>query len=262
MPTPYTGRHRAATAGARHDQARHKPTRSLFHPLSVSAVSLGVTLAVVHTATSVGDITRANAAAPVAAVNHLAAPDDVASPEGGPAAPPSVVVPVPPQSVPALSDAVSRALERGPRAKITPPAPPPPPKVDTTKLWVMPVAGAKLSSTYGMRWGAMHRGIDLAGPAGLPLKAMTSGVVTLAGQQDGYGNIVQIKYWDGTVSYFGHMNSIAVTKGQTVTPGQVVGQLGSSGQSTGPHLHLEIHPAGAADVDPLPWLSRAGLTIG
>lgn len=88
---------------------------------------------------------------------------------------------------------------------------------------------------------------------------MSSGVVTYAGQMSGYGNIVQIRYWDGTVSYYGHMNSIAVRVGQKVQPGQFVGQLGNTGQSTGPHLHLEIRPGGGAPINPEPWMAARGI---
>jgi len=105
----------------------------------------------------------------------------------------------------------------------------------------------------------MHNGEDYAVSTGTPLRSMSTGTVVLAETQSGYGNIVQIRYWDGTVSYFGHMSTISVNKGQSVTPGQVVGRSGNTGRSTGPHLHLEIHPSGGAPVDPLPWLAAHNL---
>jgi len=85
--------------------------------------------------------------------------------------------------------------------------------------------------------------------------------VVFAGQQSGYGNIVQIRYWDGTVSYFGHMSRIQVNVGEAVAPGDIVGESGNTGHSTGPHLHLEIHPSGGAAIDPLPWLAAHHITV-
>ena len=69
-------------------------------------------------------------------------------------------------------------------------------------------------------------------------------------------NIGLIRYWDGTVSYYAHMSTVSVNTGENVGPGEVVGQSGNSGHSTGPHLHLEIHPNGGAAIDPLPWLAN------
>lgn len=128
-----------------------------------------------------------------------------------------------------------------------------------TEKWVMPIAGATFTSGYGMRWGRMHEGDDFATPVGTPLAAMSTGTVTVAGQESGYGNKVEIEYWDGTVSYYAHMNSITVSVGQQVAPGDVVGSSGNTGHSTGPHLHLEIHPDGGGAVDPAPWLRDHGL---
>jgi murein DD-endopeptidase MepM/ murein hydrolase activator NlpD len=128
-----------------------------------------------------------------------------------------------------------------------------------TEKWVMPIAGATFTSGYGMRWGRMHQGDDFATPVGTPLAAMSTGTVTFAGPESGYGNKVEIEYWDGTVSYYAHMDSISVTVGQQVAPGDVVGTSGNTGHSTGPHLHLEIHPNGGGPVDPAPWLRDHGL---
>jgi murein DD-endopeptidase MepM/ murein hydrolase activator NlpD len=125
--------------------------------------------------------------------------------------------------------------------------------------WVLPIGHYELSSNYGPRWGRMHAGIDFAAPIGTRLVAMHAGTVTFAGQQSGYGNKVEIRYTDGTLSYYGHMSSISVREGQRVTAGQVVGRVGSTGRSTGPHLHLEIHPRGGGPVNPYPWLLAKGL---
>jgi murein DD-endopeptidase MepM/ murein hydrolase activator NlpD len=121
--------------------------------------------------------------------------------------------------------------------------------------WQMPIHDPVRTSGFGWRWGRLHEGEDFAAQVGTDLVSMSTGTVVFAGQQSGFGNLVQIRYWDGTVTYYGHMSRISVTEGQGVAPGQVVGQSGNTGQSTGPHLHLEIHPAGGAAVNPMPWLA-------
>lgn len=122
--------------------------------------------------------------------------------------------------------------------------------------WQLPITNPVRTSGFGFRWGRLHAGADFAVPVGSNLTAMSTGTVVFAGQQGGYGNLVKVRYWDGTVSFYGHMSRISVTSGERVDPGQVVGQSGNTGHSTGPHLHLEIHPDGGAAVDPLPWLAE------
>ena len=125
--------------------------------------------------------------------------------------------------------------------------------------WQMPIKSAPKTSGFGWRWGRLHAGEDFAAPVGTALVAMSTGTVVFAGEQSGFGNLVQIRYWDGTVSYFAHMSRISASTGQRVAPGQIVGQSGNTGHSTGPHLHLEIHPQGGAAVDPLPWLAARNI---
>lgn len=125
--------------------------------------------------------------------------------------------------------------------------------------WVAPVKQPNLTSSFGFRWGRLHAGLDFGAVVGTPLHAMSTGTVTKAGWGGGYGMKVEITYWDGTVSYFAHMSQIEVAQGEKVTPGQVVGKSGNTGNSTGPHLHLEIHPGGGEAVDPKPWFTKRGL---
>ncbi len=125
--------------------------------------------------------------------------------------------------------------------------------------WVPALERGRLSSGFGMRWGRLHAGIDLAARTGTPLRAMSSGRVVVAGPRGGYGTKVEIRYWDGTVSDYGHLSRVDVAAGDLVTPGQRVGAVGSTGFSTGPHLHLEVHPRGESAVNPVPWLARHGL---
>nr|WP_272955486.1 M23 family metallopeptidase [Pedococcus badiiscoriae] len=123
----------------------------------------------------------------------------------------------------------------------------------------MPIQGAVFTSGYGWRWGRLHAGDDFGTPVGTPLKSMSTGTVTFAGWEDGYGNKIEIQYWDGTVSVFAHLSQVETTVGRKVAPGELVGLSGNTGHSTGPHLHLEIHPNGGAPIDPAPWLRDHGL---
>lgn len=98
-----------------------------------------------------------------------------------------------------------------------------------------------VSSYYGMRSGKMHTGVDLATSSGTPILAWKDGTVTQASwNSQGYGNFIIIDHGDGTVSRYAHLSGYAVAVGNTVTKGQVIGYVGSTGNSTGPHLHWEI----------------------
>jgi murein DD-endopeptidase MepM/ murein hydrolase activator NlpD len=112
-----------------------------------------------------------------------------------------------------------------------------------------------LTSGYGWRWGRMHRGIDIAGPIGTPIVAAAPGVVTYAGWNDGgYGNLVELEHPDGSLTLYAHNHRVLVNKGQKVTQGQQIAEMGNTGRSTGPHLHFEIHPAGQGAVNPMALL--------
>lgn len=128
------------------------------------------------------------------------------------------------------------------------------------RSWVAPLAGYTLTSGFGPRWGRQHQGLDLAAATGARIGAISSGTVIYAGVQGAYGNKVEVRHWDGTVSYYAHMSSIAVAVGQQVSPGDKVGEVGSTGRSTGPHLHLQVLPRGAA-VDGYSWLAARGVRL-
>jgi murein DD-endopeptidase MepM/ murein hydrolase activator NlpD len=128
---------------------------------------------------------------------------------------------------------------------------------------VLPVAGARLTSGFGARWGSLHAGIDLAAPMHTPEYAAMDGVVLEAGPASGYGLVVYIQHENGDVTVYGHMDSILVEAGQVVRAGDTIALLGNRGQSTGPHLHFEVHVGGlnGEKVDPLPWLRERGVAI-
>ena len=132
-------------------------------------------------------------------------------------------------------------------------------KAAVAHRWVLPLVHYVKTSGFGYRWGSLHAGEDFAAPIGTPVRAISSGVVVFAGVESGYGNKIEIRHWDGTVSWYGHLSRIGVKVGERVDPAQVIGAVGSTGFSTGPHLHLEIHPDGKGPIDPLPWLRAHGL---
>ncbi len=129
------------------------------------------------------------------------------------------------------------------------------------KKWVRPIHVWNITSGFGWRWGKQHDGLDLGAPTGTPLYAMSKGTVLKAGWEDSFGYKVEILYWDGSVSWFGHMSRIDVSRGEEVLPGKQVGLVGNTGHSFGSHLHLEFQkaPTGDNPLDPVPWLKNHGL---
>lgn len=122
-----------------------------------------------------------------------------------------------------------------------------------------PVPGAETTSRFGYRTDpligsqAFHAGIDFRGDIGHPVRSAASGTVITAGRQGGYGNFVEIQHKDGLTTRFGHLNSIAVKVGQSVGAGDIIGAIGNTGRSTGPHLHYEIRLNGKP-LDPARYL--------
>ncbi len=119
-----------------------------------------------------------------------------------------------------------------------------------------PTGGGYVSSQMGYRWGKLHKGIDIARPSNPTIKAADNGVVTFAGwDSGGYGNKVIINHQNGFTTLYGHMSSISVRVGQTVSKGQAIGIMGATGDATGVHLHFEVTKNGALQ-NPLSFLGR------
>lgn len=122
--------------------------------------------------------------------------------------------------------------------------------------YIWPTKGT-LTSRYGWRWGRMHQGIDIAAPHGTPVRAAGAGVVSKAKfSAGGYGNLVEIQHPNGSKTLYAHNSQILVQQGQAVAQGEVIAKVGSTGYSTGPHLHFELHPAGKGAVNPLAYLPK------
>ena len=129
--------------------------------------------------------------------------------------------------------------------------------------FVLPIDGARLTSGFGSRWGTFHHGIDLAAPMRTPEYAAGDGVVLRAGAASGFGLAVYILHENGDVTVYGHMDSILVEPGEYVDAGQTIALLGNRGQSTGPHLHFEVHRGGedGERVNPVSWLADRGVRV-
>ncbi|MFI8933602.1 M23 family metallopeptidase [Streptomyces sp. NPDC053474] len=133
--------------------------------------------------------------------------------------------------------------------------------------YVAPVAGSYVSTSYkaggGMWSSGSHTGIDFHAASGTSVQAVGAGTVVEAGWGGAYGNNIVIKMNDGTYTQYGHLSSISVTVGQAVTPGQQIGLSGSTGNSSGPHLHFEARtgPEYGSDIDPIAYLRSHGVGV-
>jgi murein DD-endopeptidase MepM/ murein hydrolase activator NlpD len=130
--------------------------------------------------------------------------------------------------------------------------------------WVLPVDPGAYHLTAGFGeysglWSHFHTGLDFAAPTGTPIHAVANGVVTSVGYDGAYGNKTVITLDDGTELWFCHQNSYAVDVGQEVHAGDLIGYVGSTGNTTGPHLHLEVRPGAGDPVDPYEALVVHGL---
>ncbi|HEX4016944.1 MAG TPA: M23 family metallopeptidase [Frankiaceae bacterium] len=126
-------------------------------------------------------------------------------------------------------------------------------KALASKTYVRPVPGPVT------QWYGSHPGIDIAPPYGTPIGAAHSGVVTFVGWDDGYGMHVEVAQLDGFVTTYSHMSAFTVKVGQLVLAGQQLGNIGSTGDSTGPHLHFEVHLPDGQRTDPAIWLFQHGV---
>lgn len=117
---------------------------------------------------------------------------------------------------------------------------------------IWPVSGP-ITSPFGWRWGRMHQGIDIGVPMGTPIKAAAAGTIIYCGWESGYGNLTVIDHGGNLATAYGHQSSIAVSCGEQVAQGQVIGYVGCTGHCTGPHLHFEVR-VGGNPVDPMGYL--------
>jgi murein DD-endopeptidase MepM/ murein hydrolase activator NlpD len=174
-----------------------------------------------------------------------------------------------------IAEQLARSLTPGGAAASGAPAPLPsamtnapfgssgPPFANALEAMALPVAG-RVTSGYGRRSDPIsgedsrHHGVDVGAPEGTPIRVPVGGVVLSAGPRGGYGNAVEVDHGNGLVTLYGHAAELLVTPGEFVQPGQEIATVGSSGRSTGPHLHFEVREGGRA-IDPLRALKKYGL---
>ncbi|MFI9506215.1 M23 family metallopeptidase [Nocardia sp. NPDC052566] len=195
---------------------------------------------------NVGDIAEAKAAAAPVVEEAPEAPV-VATPVAAPIAAPFGIPNLPPEIAGPLAQA-EQAL-KGIQQQVAPPAPA-----------VRPVAG-EISSGFGSRWGEFHYGLDFADQLGAPIHSVSNGTVIEAGPASGFGLWVRVLQDDGTTAVYGHVNEMFVQAGQRVNSGDVIATVGNRGNSTGPHLHLEIWDGAGNKIDPMPWLAAKGVPL-
>ncbi len=128
--------------------------------------------------------------------------------------------------------------------------------------WVLPVSPSVTTAEFGDYglWASYHTGLDFNGSEGQQIMAIASGVVTSAGYDGSYGNKTVVTLDDGTEIWYCHQSSFGVSEGDTVSAGEVIGYVGSTGNVTGSHLHLEVRPGGGDPVDPYDAFVVHGVT--
>lgn len=144
-----------------------------------------------------------------------------------------------------LKEPVKKVIVKGGKAT---------PKYIASGKFSYPARG-RFTSGFGRRWGRMHKGIDLAGAYGSPIKASDGGTVIFVGNYYGLGKMIKIDHGNGYETVYGHLSRYNVKKGDKVGKGETIGYMGSTGRSTGTHLHFEVHKNGVA-VNPLNYLNR------
>ncbi|WP_369272125.1 M23 family metallopeptidase [Streptomyces sp. R11] len=140
-------------------------------------------------------------------------------------------------------------------------------ETDGTSTWVAPVAEYELSAAFGSggkRWAKRHTGQDFAVPIGTPVRAVGDGRVVKVACAGAFGMEIVVRHADGYYTQYAHLASVAVDQDERVDTGQWIGQSGTTGNSTGPHLHFEarVTPELGSGVDPVPWLSERGVPLG
>jgi murein DD-endopeptidase MepM/ murein hydrolase activator NlpD len=129
--------------------------------------------------------------------------------------------------------------------------------------WVAPVSGYRLSAGFGESsylWSTVHTGQDFAAPYGTAVRSVGDGTIVFAGWDGSYGNKIAVQHPDGTVTWYAHMSALVRTGG-TVEAGDVIGAVGSTGNSTGNHLHLEVRPGDGDPIEPMGWLRGHGVRV-
>ncbi len=200
------------------------------------------------------------AATPVAAAPAVSASPSVATVSNSPTVTaPATVAITRVGAQPALRAATARSVtaQRASRSKARLRA------ARTDSTWVWPVSSVSLGEPFGAsgaRWSSgQHTGQDFDGDTGDAVRAVTSGVVIFAESFGRRGIVVQLRHKGGIETWYCHLSKVEVAVGDTVTTGQLIGRVGTTGNTTGSHLHFELHTSPKVAVDPMPWFKRHGV---
>ncbi|WP_370591335.1 M23 family metallopeptidase [Saccharopolyspora montiporae] len=123
-----------------------------------------------------------------------------------------------------------------------------------------PPADGWFTSGFGGRWGTTHYGIDIANAEGTPINSVADGVIIEAGSASGFGMWVRVQHEDGTITVYGHVNTITVNEGDSVEAGEQIATMGNRGFSTGTHLHFEVWDTDGKKINPLPWMQERDIS--
>jgi murein DD-endopeptidase MepM/ murein hydrolase activator NlpD len=129
--------------------------------------------------------------------------------------------------------------------------------------WVKPILNYRLTAGFGQSsylWSHAHTGQDFAAPVGTPVRTIGAGRIVSADWDGAYGRKIVVLHPDGTVTWYAHLSAFVRTSG-TVQAGDVIGRVGSTGNTTGPHLHFEVRPGDGVPINPLPWLRAHGVRV-
>ncbi len=148
-------------------------------------------------------------------------------------------------------DRASRGDARNAAGEFNQPAP---------DVWLLPLRGYRITSTFGMRWGTLHAGVDLAASEGTPFYAAAAGVVSLCRWNAGYGYNVQIDHGGGITTVYGHSSKLLCREGQRVQAGDLLALVGNTGNSYGAHLHFEVRQGGKA-IEPIAFMKKHGVDL-
>ncbi|WP_250028525.1 M23 family metallopeptidase [Paractinoplanes maris] len=244
--TRSAGRHRPGPAG------RHRAPRT--SPLAPLASGRGRT--VLLTAALGGALaTGVAGGTAAAAADKQPAPAGLVTASPAPEPDAAALVPTGPWKPPAAGTASAAPLKLKKHVVATV-------KKPVAAAWVNPNPSGRVTSCYGERWGRLHAGVDIAGPDGSPILSAGDGVVVRAGAAQGYGNAVLIDHGNGYLTHYGHMSAVHVREGQRVEAGEQIGDEGSTGHSTGPHLHFEVHQGYYKNpIEPTAWLLERGVSV-
>ncbi|MEU0360380.1 M23 family metallopeptidase [Streptomyces cyaneofuscatus] len=135
----------------------------------------------------------------------------------------------------------------------------------TGRDFVLPLSGGTVTAGFGQRgdlWSTgSHTGMDLAAPAGTPIRAVADGTITAVSSEGPLGNHTVLTLADGTEVRFSHQQYVSVERGDRVEAGEEIGAVGATGNTTGPHLHLEVQEQDGPAIDPAEWLADLGLKL-